>query len=254
MLFNNAIIIGSGNSLCSGLERGLIDYIEKYPSFGINDAVRFFNCTAYTFGDWTAYASRYDLYKTKNLVIGRYDTHIGNKIEGAIPCPKQPDLILLQGSGKYNGDEGLSKGLYSSVLTGAFTLNLACRLGFKKIFLCGFDCCEINNRTHFYQDTPNAGQYIDYEGKPTTGVGFNEDGTYKTSFYNKDDKRINELWEPFLQETKSQIFNVSPESKISVFPKITYREMFKQLDSENSINQLDVEIIIKEKLEPFNKA
>src|SRR6185436_20116530 len=43
-------------------------------------------------------------------------------------------------------------GFYHHHFTSLFTLTLAIALGFKKIYLLGLDCCEINGKTHFYQD------------------------------------------------------------------------------------------------------
>jgi hypothetical protein len=162
-------------------------------------------------------------------------------------------LILLQGSGKYHGDEGLKKGLYSAVLTGAFTLNLALRLGFKQIFLLGFDCCEINGKTHFYQGLDGAGQFTDYCGILYTGVGKNKQGEYNTSFYNKDDVQLNLLWEPFATES-AMIYNVSLQSRISVFPKIGYHSFFKILqENPIKVNQEEVQKEIRTILQPYNK-
>jgi hypothetical protein len=253
LLPNRAIICASGNSISDGIKLGLSNYLEREIVFGINDNIKFIWPTVAMFGDWTAYASRFDLYKEHPLVIGRYDTHFTHKIEGAIPCPKQDDLILLPGSGKYNGVEGLSKGLYSAVLTGAFTLNLAIRLGFHQIFLLGFDNCVINGKTHFYQDVPSAGKYTDYEGNPTTGVGKDEQGNYRTSFYNHSDDSINDLWKPFEVE-EAMIYNVSLDSRIELFQKISYQSMITVLNQNRTkINQEKVQKEIRNLLEPYNK-
>lgn len=253
-MLNRCIILASGSSISESIELGLSDYLKNEVTFSINDNIKFFDSTAYTFGDWTAYRDRFNLYKEKKLVIGRHDMHIGRHIEGATPCPIHDDLILLQGSGKYHGDEGLKKGLYSAVLTGAFTLNLALRVGFKQIFLLGFDCCEINGRTHFYQGLDGAGQFTDYCGILYTGVGKNKQGEYNTSFYNKDDVQLNLLWEPFKTES-AMIYNVSLQSRISVFPKIGYHSMFKILkESPVIVNQKEVQKEIRSILKPYNKV
>jgi hypothetical protein len=253
MYFKRCIILGSGASIRSGIELGLSSYLEREITFGINDAIKFFDCTAFTFGDWCCYADRFDFYKEKPLVIGCHDFHIGKQIEGARYCPKQENLILLQGSGKYYGDEGLSKGLYSRVLTGAFTLNLAIRLGFKEIYLLGFDNCAINGQTHWYQNVEGAGQFTNYCGEKYTGVGKNERGEYNTSFYNKDDVQLNLLWEPFKIEMDTvEIYNVSPQSRINVFPKIDYSTLICALFPQ-MINQEEVQKEIRQLLEPYNK-
>jgi len=252
---NRCIILASGASILDGMANRLPVYLDKEITFSINDNIKFFNSTIAMFGDWTCYRDRFDFFKKHPLVIGRYDTHIGNKIDGALPCSKHEGLILLQTSGHYHGKESLKQGLYSGVLTGAFALNVAIQLEFKEIFLLGFDCGEIHGRTHFYQDIPNAGQYRDYEGKPCTGVGRNESGEYNTSFYNKDDEHLNKLWKPFEVEMNNvNIYNVSPLSRINVFPKIDYSTFFKMIDDGSQINQEDARKEIREILQPFNKA
>ena len=253
MLPSRCIIMASGASIRSGLQYGLSNYLEREVVFSLNDNVCFVDSTVAVFGDWTCYADRFEIFKNHPLVIGRYDTHFTHKIEGARPCPKQDGLILLQGSGKWNGKESLEKGLYSSVLTGALTLNLAIRLGFKQIFLLGFDCGATGKSTHWYDQVEGAGQFTDYEGKPITGVGINEHGNYNTSFYNKDDCQLNLLWEPFSTEDV-MIYNVSLNSRINVFPKIGYQSMITILQQNPiKVNQEEVQKEIRQLLEPYNK-
>jgi hypothetical protein len=253
MLPNRCLILASGASCKEGFSLGLINYLKKEVTFSINDNIKFIDSTVAMFGDWCAYRDRFDLFSKHPATIGRFDMHIGRSIEGATPCPKHNNLILLPSSGKYQGAEGLSKGLYSSVLTGAFTLNLACRLGFKQIFLLGFDCGAIGKSTHWYDNVEGAGQFHDYEDKATSGVGFNENGTYKTSFYNTEDNILNNLWEPFTTED-AKIYNVSLNSRINVFPKIGYHT-FLTILNENpiQINQEEVQKEIHQLLEPYNK-
>lgn len=255
VLPKRCIIFASGASVLQGLLLGLSNYLEREIVFSINDNIKFFYPTVAIFGDWTAYKDRFDLYKIHPLVVGRYDSHIGNHVEGALPCPKHDGLILLKASGKWNGIEGLTKGLYSAILTGAFTLNLAICLGFKQIFLLGFDNCEVNGKTHWYQDVYNAGQYTDYEGKPYTGVGKCSPTQYNTSFYNHEDKIINNLWQPFTSVDDVKIYNVSLESRINVFDKIGYCSFLKILNENPlEINQEETQKEIRTILQPYNKG
>jgi hypothetical protein len=245
--------MASGASIRQGLPFGLSNYLEREIVFSLNDNIKFVDSTVAVFGDWTAYRDRFDLYKQHPLVIGRYDMHIGRTIEGATPCPKHDSLILLKGSGIYQGDKGLSDGLYSAVLAGAFALNLACRLGFKQIFLLGFDCGATGKSTHWYDNVEGAGQFLNYEGQPYTGVGKDSNNNYCTSFYNNSDDSINELWNPF-QEEKVMIYNVSLESRINVFQKIGYQSMFTILNQNKiNVNQEEIQIEIRQLLEPYNK-
>ena len=247
--------MASGASIKHGITLGLLNYLEREIVFSLNDNIKFVDSTVAVFGDWTAYRDRFKMYSEHPLTIGRFDMHIGKHIEGATPCPKHDSLILLQGSGKYNGDEGLTKGLYSPVLTGAFALNLAIQLGFKQIYLLGFDNCEVNGSTHWYDHDKEAGHFNNYEGKPYTGVGKDTNNNYKTNFYNNDDIRINDLWEPFKAEfDKVKIYNVSLPSRITVFDKIGYCSFIKILNEVPiQINQEEVQKEIRNFLEPYNK-
>lgn len=247
--------MASGASILDGVYEGLFSHLSKEVVFSLNDNIKFVDSTVAMFGDWCAYADRFDLYKSHHLVIGRYDCHIGRKIEGARECPKHDGLILLKCSSKWNGKESLVQGLYSGVLTGAFALNLAIRIGFKQVFLLGFDNCALKGKTHWYDNVEGAGQFKDYEGKPITGVGFKEPGVYNTSFYNKEDAEINNLWKPFEAEFDNcMIYNVSLESRINVFQKIGYNSMFKILkENPIQVNQEEVQKEIRQLLEPFNK-
>lgn len=257
MIPKRCIILASGASILEGMYEGLFNYLTKEVTFSINENIKFFHPTAAVFGDWCAYRDRFELFSKHPLVIGRHDMHIGRHIEGATPCPKHDSLIQIPGSGRWHGDNGLTNGLYSASLTGAFTLNLAIQLGFKQIFLLGFDCCEVNGQTHWYQNVEGAGQFKDYEGNPYTGVGINSiTGRYNTSFYSKSDEHINALWKPFEQEfCKVMIYNVSLESRISVFKKIGYYAMFAILKQfPIDIVQSEVQNDIRQILTPYNKV
>ena len=255
MLPSRCIILASGASILDGMYEGLFSYLSKEVVFSLNDNIKFVDSTVAMFGDWYAYRDRFELFSKHPLVIGRYDMHIGKHIEGATYCPKHNSLILLKCSQDYHGNEGLSKGLYSGVLTGAFALNLAIRLGFKQIFLLGFDCGATGKSTHWYDNFEGAGQFKDYEGKPYTGVGKDDKGNYRTSFYNHSDDSINLLWKPFEVEFNNcMIYNVSLESRIAVFPKIGYHSMFKILkENPIQVNQEEVQKEIRNILEPYNK-
>lgn len=252
-MVDRCIIIGSGNSLSEGISKGLWDVLQKEITFSINDNIKFFNSTVAMFGDWHCYKSRRELFSKHSLVIGKH-SHQFNHPE--FDCPSHNGLILLKSSGHYHGQDSFRKGIYSAILTGCFTLTLAIQLGFKKIFLLGMDECEINGKTHFYQEIKDAGVFQDCDGNPTTGVGKDINGNYKTSVYNNSSKDINHLWLPFIDElATTQIFNVSPLSRIIIFDKIDYNDFFSVLnDTPININQDSVRKEIRSILTPYNKV
>jgi len=44
------VIVGAGNSIAEGVEKGLWDKLKNETTFGINEAFQFFDPTAITFG------------------------------------------------------------------------------------------------------------------------------------------------------------------------------------------------------------
>ncbi len=102
-------------------------------------------------------------------------------------------------------------------LSGFFALSLAIKENPNNIFLLGYDFKSINGKTHYYQDTHKV---------QSSGVGHPE-------IYVKDGKPKDEVrdWENFLG-SNIPIYNVSLESAIECFPKISYEEMFSKLEKK----------------------
>jgi hypothetical protein len=93
----------------------------------------------------------------------------------------------------------------------------------------GFDATSINGHTHFYDDT-NVGTHV-YKNHTYCGIGKHENGKYKTGNYNK----IDELNNVFMGHLKNlpkgiKVYNVSPESKITIFPKMNYKQLFSYIE------------------------
>lgn len=244
-MLNRVFIIGSGNSI----NQEIFPLLKNEFTFGINETIQFFESTVAVYGDWYCYYSRYAQFSNHPLVIGRYSNEYNHP---EFEFPKHKDLILLNSSQQYNGNEGLQKGLYTPILTGAFALSLAIQLGFKNIFLLGFDNTAINGKTHWYQNIKGAGEFKDLDGLDHCGVGYNYKGEYKSSIYNRDDNSLNELWKPFLIEKKVNIVNVSPFSRITVFDKCGYNCLFSYLiRSPQNINQNEVRKTILNTVIPY---
>jgi len=248
---NRAIIIGSGNSISEGIEKGLWSILKNEVTFSINDNIQFFNPTVAMFGDWTCYKSRREFFSKHPLTIGRYSCQFNHP---EFDCHSHEGLILLKSSNMYTGSEVFTKGFYSPILTGCFALSVAIALQFQEIFLLGFDECEINGKTHFYQDIMGAGIFQNCEGTDTSGVGKYENGLYKTSIYNKSDKEINLLWEPFKEVKNIQIYNISSKSRITVFDKMKMDDFLDYLEEHPTFIQQDIiQGVIREVLQPFNR-
>jgi hypothetical protein len=105
-------------------------------------------------------------------------------------------------------------------LTGVFALSLAVSWGYDKIYLLGYDfgsASLLDTKTHFYQKE-----------------GINPGASGHPSIYMYDDKPRDEVrdFDRFLDVMNDgglEIYNVSPNSNISSFPKMEYDEFFRRL-------------------------
>jgi len=261
------IIMASGNSVpflnsqfyrtgC-GLPLKLQELVHYNYSIGLNYFWRYGCSTTFnTFGDWQYYEDNYEDLKKLPLIIGSHDPQLVKHGKSII----HDNTILLNNSGIYNGKDSIAKGVYTKQLIGIWSLSLAIALGFKEIYLIGYDCCEINSQTHFYQgvidlkkSTPiYIREKLADHRLHFRGLGKKENGQYNTSTYNIK-KHLNEKWfAPFQAERKTiKIYNVSPESAIEVFEKIDYETFYSKIKN-NHIDQTDsreeIKQIIQEKL------
>ena len=256
------IICGSGNSIPflnsrynsngfkHGLEPKLEDIIKHNYSIGLNYWFRYGCETTFnTSGDYQFYLENSRKLEKEPLLIVAHDPQLKNaKVDRT-----HENTIVLKHSGKYNGKDAWQKGFYSRQLIGIWALSLAIQLGFKEIYLLGYDCCELNTRTHFYQGIVDLSIHTKYYLKGQlkckkfrfSGVGKNKKEEYKTSTYNSPDL-INRKWyKPFLVEKKINIYNVSIDSAITLFPKITYLDFYSKIGN-NNINQQEARQNIKD--------
>ena len=97
-------------------------------------------------------------------------------------------------------------------LSGILALSVATKLlnELDDIFLLGYDYGAYNGKTHFYQDEithrgVNQTAYYDYEGHAERDFG----------------------------EFKGNIYNISINSRINVFPKLSYEQFFCKLDTKD---------------------
>lgn len=250
------IIIGAGNSIRPELQNGLWDKLRNEYTFALNDVIYFFEPTVPVFVDWYWYRSRFEAFKNYPLVVGKYDAKIfATHPEIKVTNVSDNTIFLQPSENVYHGKNSLKNGIYSGVLCGCFGLSFGIALGFKEIYLLGFDFCEIDGKTHFYEKDKLKEQIIglikEKDGSIRCGIGKDSRGYYRTGVYNNDSKVYFKVYE---QEKEVKIFNVSPESKIKVFKKISYQEFYKRLDKDpikinKDLARVDIQRIVKNKLE-----
>lgn len=245
---DRCIIIGSGNSIRRGdyktrtADLPIWNLIKDEYTIGINWSKNYFDSTILLYTDYQFWQQEKESLEKLPLVISSQDGFYGKNLKKDWKKVfKYENIYLLPSNKKYQGLNSWKDGFYSRKLSGIYAITLAICLGVQEIFLLGMDCGAIDGKTHFYQDEPNIGIKTVNIIKET-GIGFDSKGRYKTSLY--DNKNINENFECF-KDLPVKIYNVSPESKITLFPKFDYEEF------KNLIKTQPVKINQQEKREEF---
>ena len=229
MLPKQLIIIGGGVSIREGLEKGLKDLIPKTFSCGLNYAYKYFDTTLTCGIDEKFFNENYKDIAKMPLFLGK--SNVSVNIAGGKNC------YLFKHSMKY--DRELFGGIYSSTLAGLFALSTFIKLmDVGTIFLLGADYGVIKDSegkplvdklgrplTHFYQEETGHPDH--------RGIG--RINWYTSSLVDPKDKnkRISNAekeYRVYANETKVKIYNVSPQSAIPTFEKITYDEFFKKIE------------------------
>jgi len=229
-MFNDKqlIIIGGGTSIQEGISNGLWEKLNGKLTFGINYSFNFFEATAQVFVDL-------DFYKKENEKLAKLPLVMGKEHRGV---ESLPNTQFYLDNSQY--DPTLKHGVYKSSLCGLFALSIGCFLKPKEIFLLGYDYGNIDNKkkedipeTHFYQGKINH-----------RGIG-------KVNYYNALGRAEKDF--KVYGDAPVHIYNVSLNSKIEVFPRISYKEFFEMLDS-NKYNQDELrECILNELKEVQNE-
>jgi len=246
------IIAGAGNSIPFlnsqfyksgfGFPIQLKQIIKYNYSIGLNYFYKYGCDTTFTsFADWQWYEDNYKYLKELPLLIGCYHPQLIKEDY----CKMYENTILLKHGGKYFGKDSWTNSFYCTQLVGLFAITTAVALGFKEIYLLGYDACEINGQTHFYQGVANLNKitpiYVNgvlkIERKHFRGVGKKENGKYNTSSYTYP-QLLNKTWfRPFYDDKSIKIYNVSPDSAITLFEKISYEDFYKKFDKFKYIDQ-----------------
>lgn len=224
------IILGGGSSVVEGITKGLFTIIRGKFVIGTNHSYDFY--PHHTF--MTCLDNHFFTHKNKN----KGDVFEDLKKEPLIitknhpPKYTLPNMIIINSSDKF--DRTLINGAYKGALTGIYSLSLAIHLlDIGEIFLLGYDFGyqKIKDKvalTHWYQGQLHH-----------KGIG-------KVNYY-KTKNRPDVDFKPFKKETKCKIINVSMNSHIPHFEKITYVDFFNKLN-KNKFNQTLLREWIKEKL------
>ena len=220
----SVILLGAGYSIKEGIDLGLWDKIREQENWSINYAfmtmpylpkreiwvdIAFFKDNA---------EALQKLQEQGVIMITRNHHKYANIRDKLIIYDSTRELD------KYYGQEAIQKNLlyYGRMgLSGMFALSLAVAERFEEIFLLGYDFGTSSldkNQTHYYQGqlkviSTGMGRPIVYR---------NPNNTLKDEI--KD-------FEVYKRETNIKIWNVSLNSNIPYFEKISYVDFFSKLDS-----------------------
>ena len=218
MLPNNCIILGGGSSF--GPEaRQIVEALSPNALvIGTNYSYHFFpNADVHCVTDPEFFEANTADLKKLPLVVGRFTSSSKNaKMSNAVLLETTPEA-------KWHDVDTLTK-VYSYLLVGSFALSVAAHLYAvdnrtteANIYLMGYDFGDTVKPgiTHFYQAEAANNDKLRHRG-----IGY-------TKWYNEIDP--DKFFAPYKTATgygsAYSIRNVSPTSKITIFPKVTAEEM-----------------------------
>ena len=211
------IIVGGGYSIKEGIEKDLWEKIKYKNVWSLNFAFEFmpFIPTKQIWADTSVWEKcKDDLLKLHNNGAQLVCRNYGGYEE--YPFIERFDVDSYE----YNGHQPRAPLFLGRLgLVGVFAISYAIRLGYDKIYLLGYDFgaanTEIRN-THFYQEESeiNAGAYADSK--------IYWEGLYKVKHEVADFKH-------FEMDSSCKILNVSLDSNIPWFEKISYKDFFEYI-------------------------
>lgn len=223
------IIVGGGSSVRQDVwdkpvsSLPLWNILKNEATISINYVFRYLNPTIACFHDETFYRSNLEELKLLPLIVGVY----ARNVEAVL----MPNTYLFKNRTDWVMNQW-ETAFYGSNLCGVFALSVAINLGYKEIFLLGYDFGAINGITHFYHDDINLEERDCNHQLKYRGVGFRDDGhgnkIHRTSNYeNKSEK----YFTPFENYKDVSIINVGVDSRLQQFPKIDYGEFYSHLEN-----------------------
>jgi len=232
------IIIGGGKSIQEGIALGLKERIKDKFVIACNYAFKHFDCTFLAFMDRDFYvpaSQRQQIYQDKYPDIYEelklLPLIIGYKQNPELGKAQLPNTLVVDKPFK---DVQIN-------LTGIFALSLAVKLNVETIFLLGFDWTRLTAEqkgNKFYSPSTSNYENVDIH---YYGQEIKHRGSGYVNFYEGHDPSN---YFKFFEKTSSKIFNVSLQSNINDFEKISYEQMFTLL-STSAINQDDLRAHIK---------
>jgi len=233
MIPKEVVIIGGGSSIQEGISKGLWKFLEGKFTIGCNYSYRHFLPTVATFVDRPFFHERKKELLNLPLVIGKGHTDILVAKKNNQEAFK--NVLLCKTTSAYFGKDAIKKDkVFSAVLVGLFSITISICLGIKTIYLLGFDWTKKTVQkdrdqlkrpiTHYYQKD---------EALKHRGIG-------KTSYYDSHEPK--ELFKYFLKEQDLKIYNVSLNSNIDCFEKLSYEEFFTRLTENYNQEELRNEI------------
>ena len=224
------ILIGAGKSIREGIEKGLWEKIKEKTIWSCNYA---FMTMPYLpkrelFSDREFYLKNTNALQAISdegvEIVARYQSHyeaVGSII--GYQTTRLPTGYKGKQALKTDGTPHIYMGEMS--LVGTFALSLAIAEDYDVIYLLGYDFGPTSYEdedTHYYQgklDVWSAGM-----GKPKV-------------YLDKDGKTLDTVtdFKVFTQEKDIQIFNVSLNSNIPFFTKISYETFFTKIKGDKDV-------------------
>ncbi len=207
------IILGGGASIKEGISKGLWKKLDGKFVIGCNYSFNYYISTIQCYLDDKFFDEQKEALKKLPLIITK-------------PHQKQRMLnnqIMIKITS--NGSRDLTKGVYKGSLTGIFALSIGRYLLDKgEIFLLGYDFGAQGNITASDGKTKKGITHF-YQGE------LNHRGIGKVNYYNASG-RAERDFSFFAREKKIKIYNVSLNSSIPTFTKISYDDFLKKLDNK----------------------
>lgn len=221
------IIVGGGHSVLEGIEMGLWEKIKEEEVWSLNSVFKLmpYLPTVQLWVDVGFYNNEVENLQelhTKGVKMISRDKLTWKALYKEITMYQTTREIKIKQ--KSDNKELIYYG--SMGLVGCFAVGVATQMEYDRIYILGYDygATSLNNKyTHWYQNkistlkihSSGAGRpqvYLDKKGKPNK---FLRDWDY-------------------YKDKKDVVRNVSINSNLEIFPKITYENMFGDLEKNNA--------------------